>query len=51
MKLSALVAAAGLALGSQAALAAGPLDLSSGSTGFSDTPAAGGFADIYTFTL
>lgn len=52
MKLSRIVGAIGLAVGAQAALAAGgALDLSSGSTGFSDTPAAGGFLDLYTFTL
>lgn len=31
--------------------AGGPLDLSSGSTGFVNTPAAGAFTDAYTFTL
>lgn len=52
MKLSSMALAAALALGSVAAQAAGgPLDLSSGSTGFSSTPVAGGFTDIFTFTL
>lgn len=52
MKLSSLALAASLALGSVGALAAGgPLDLSGGSAGFSSTPVAGGFTDIFTFTL
>lgn len=29
----------------------GPLDLSTGSTGFASTPAAGPFTDLWTFTL
>jgi hypothetical protein len=31
--------------------AGGPLDLSSGSTGFVHTPSPGAFSDVYTFTL
>jgi|GEM_PF-5099755 len=30
---------------------AGPVDLSSGSAGFFNTPVAGGFIDVYTLTL
>ena len=48
-----VTAAALLALAGASASAAalGPLDLSSGSTGFSNTPIAGDFIDTYTFTL
>lgn len=31
--------------------AGGPLDLSTGSTGFASTPPPGGFAELFTFTL
>ncbi|MEO5845649.1 MAG: FxDxF family PEP-CTERM protein [Caldimonas sp.] len=52
MKTKSFVAAALLALGSAAASAGGgPLDLSSGSAGFSSTPIAGAFTEIFTFTL
>lgn len=52
MKLSNIVAAVALVVGSQAAWAGGgPLDLSSGSAGFTSTPTVGGFTDLYTFTL
>lgn len=52
MKLSHLALAAGLVFGSAAAMASpGPLDLSSGSTYFGNTPVAGGFSDVYTFTV
>lgn len=52
MKISGLAFAAALALSSGAACAAGgPLDLSSGSAGFSSTPVAGGFTELFTFTL
>ena len=52
MKLFQVAAAAALTLtGAVAAAAGGPLDLSSGSTGFSSTPTAGSFVDIFTFTL
>jgi len=39
-----------LAAGSATA-AGGPLDLSTGSAGFSSTPPAGGFVELFTFTL
>ena len=53
MKLSSLALAASLALGGTGAAfaAGGPLDLSTGSTGFSSTPVAGGFVDLFTFSL
>ena len=52
MKLSSLALAVTLALASSASFAAGgPLDLSSGSAGLQGTPAAGSFADVYTFSL
>ena len=52
MKLLHVAAAAALIAGSQACLAAGgPLDISTGSVGFSNTPTALGFTDTYTFSL
>lgn len=52
MKISQFVIAAAAALGSTYGVAAtGPLDLSSGSTGFSNSPVSGGFSDVYTFSL
>ena len=52
MKLFQVAAATALTLtGAVAAAAGGPLDLSSGSTGFSSTPTAGSFVDVFTFTL
>jgi hypothetical protein len=43
---------AGVALSAYAGLAAAvPIDMSSGSAGFVNTPPAGPFTDIYTFTL
>lgn len=43
---------AGLALGSFGTLASAvALDISSGSVGFVNTPAAGAFSDVFTFTL
>ncbi|CAN5290573.1 hypothetical protein BH11PSE9_BH11PSE9_31570 [soil metagenome] len=52
MKISHIALAAGLVLGSAAAVASpGPLDLSTGSTNFGNTPVAGGFTDVYTFTV
>lgn len=50
MKLSHWVTALSLAAAAGAGSAA-TLDLSSGSTGFSATPVAGGFTDIYTFEI
>jgi len=40
-----------VAVSAVAQAAGGPLDLSSGSTGFGSTPVAGLFSDVYTFTL
>ncbi len=52
MKFSSMLAGTALVLGSPLVFAAtGPLDLSSGSAGFSNTPIIGGFADTYTFSL
>lgn len=52
LKLSSLALATALAVGSTGALAAGgPIDLSSGSAFFGSTPTAGGFSDLFTFTL
>lgn len=52
MKTSSLVLAAVLAFGSGASMAAtGPLDLSTGNTGFSNSPVIGTFTDVYTFTV
>lgn len=52
MKLSRIAAAAALVAASPFTLAAGgPLDLSSGSAGFSSTPIAGGFSEVFTFSL
>jgi len=52
VKLSSILAGTALVLGSQWSIAAGgPLDLTSGSAGFSSTPMVGGFTDIYTFSL
>lgn len=52
MKLTHLALASAVVLGSTGAMAAGgPLDLSSGSTGFSSTPTAGVFTDVFTFSL
>ena len=52
MKTTPLISAGLLGLCGGAAIAAGAaLDLSSGSTGFSATPAAGSFDDVYTFDL
>lgn len=52
MKLTHLALASAMAVGSAGALAAGgPIDLSSGSAGFSSTPTAGVFSDVYTFSL
>lgn len=52
MKLAPLTVAALFSLLSTGAIAGGgPLDLSSGSTGFSSTPTSGVFTDVYTFTL
>ncbi|MEO5734417.1 MAG: hypothetical protein ABIN96_04630, partial [Rubrivivax sp.] len=51
MKLSNMVVAVSIALGSASAFAAGgPIDLSSGSASFGNTPNAGGFMDAFTFT-
>jgi hypothetical protein len=52
MKLSSLALAAGVLLGgvSTGAMAVA-IDLSSGSAGFFNTPPAGAFADVYTFSL
>ena len=52
MKLSGILAGTALVLGSQFSFAAGgPVDLSSGSAGFSSTPLTGGFTDLFTFSL
>ncbi len=52
MKIRALVLAAGLALSGYAGLASAvAVDLSTGSAGFVNTPPAGAFTDIYTFSL
>ena len=53
MKRFHVTAAALLALAGASASAAalGPLDLSSGSTGFANTPIAGPFTDTFTFTV
>lgn len=52
MKLTHLALASAFVLGSTGAMAVGgPLDLSSGSAGFSSTPTAGSFTDIFTFSL
>lgn len=52
MKLKHLAAAAVLATGAAGSWAVGgPLDLSTGSTGFATTPTAGAFTDLWTFTL
>jgi len=52
MKIKSLAAATLLAIGSASACAGGgPLDLSTGSAGFSSTPIAGGFSELFTFTL
>lgn len=54
MKIRSIVTASALALACQLSLAAGgPLTFggSSGTVGFSSTPATGGFTDVYTFTL
>jgi hypothetical protein len=52
MKPTNLIVSGLLALSGSAAMAGGgPLDLSSGSVGFSSTPATGSFDELYTFTL
>ena len=52
MQLNRIVASAALAVCSASSFAVGgPLDLSTGSTGFFSTPTAGLFSDVYTFTL
>lgn len=52
MNIKSLAAAALLALGSAGASAGGgPLDLSSGSTGFSGTPIVGAFTEIFSFSV
>jgi hypothetical protein len=51
MNFTTLVAAALLALSGTSYAAPGPIDLSTGSAGFSNTPVAGDFTDVYTFTL
>lgn len=54
MNFRSIVVASALVLGSQAGFAAGgPLVFgsTSGTVGFSSTPSAGGFTDVYTFTL
>ncbi len=52
MKLSSLALAACLSLGSVSAFAlTRPLDVSSGSAGFFNTPPAGGFSDSYDFMV
>ncbi len=52
MKLMPLIASSALCLyGATATAGGGPLDISSGSAGFSDTPVVGSFVDVYTFTL
>lgn len=50
MKTASLVLAAALSTLGVAAQA-GPLDLSTGSAGFSNTPVAGSFVDTYTFSV
>jgi hypothetical protein len=49
MKALTLAAAALLTSATGSFAATGPLDLSTGSTGFSNTPLAGSFLDVYTF--
>lgn len=52
MNTKSIAAAALLAFGSAAAWAGGgPLDLSTGSAGFSSTPITGVFTEVFTFTL
>ena len=52
MKASSIAAAALLAISSTGAFAGGgPIDLTSGSAGFSSTPLAGGFSEIFTFSV
>ena len=52
MKIKSVAAAALLAIGCASACAGGgPLELSTGSAGFSSTPIAGGFSELFTFTL
>lgn len=52
MNIRTLTLAAGLALSTFAGLASAvAVDVSSGSAGFVNTPPAGAFTDIYTFTL
>ncbi len=52
MNIKSLAAAALLAVGSAGASAGGgPLDLSTGSAGFSSTPIVGAFTEIYSFSV
>ena len=51
LKPSMIAASLALACGSVLAADLGSLDLSSGSSGFSNTPVAGSFVDTLTFTL
>lgn len=51
MKLTHIALAIAMAAGSASALAGtGPLDLSNGTAGFQNTPDAGSFTDVYTFS-
>lgn len=52
MTMKSLITAVSLAISGAGAWAGGgPLDLSTGSTGFSSTPIAGAFTEVFTFTL
>lgn len=52
MRIASIALATGVAFGCFApGVAGGPLDLSSGSAGYLNTPGAGAFIDTYTFSL